>query len=418
MPLVVRLLGLAVFAMGTSEFMLSGLTPDIAADLHVSVPTAATLTSVFAVGMIVGAPAAALLSLRWPRRRALVVFLGVFLLTHVAGALTSSFAPLLALRFVGALANAGFLAVALATAVSLVAPDAKGRATSALLGGVTVACVAGVPGGALLAQLWGWRAAFWAVALLTLPALFTLVRSVPGGRDKGTPHPDTRPAAHADAHADAHPETRPEVHPDTRPDARRELAALRRPRLQLALLLGALVNGATFCAFTYLAPLLTEVTGAPASWVPVLLALFGAGSFFGVTLGGRYADVHAARLLAGGTLALCVGWPLPALAANWAPAVLTCAFLLGVGSFAVGTTLISGALYASPDAPTLGGAYATAAFNVGAALGPWLGGLPIAVGADYRAPLWVSAGLVALAGAVGGTALLVRKSVATRSASP
>ncbi|MFM9368376.1 Cmx/CmrA family chloramphenicol efflux MFS transporter [Streptomyces sp. Da 82-17] len=387
MPLVVRLLGLAVFAMGTSEFMLSGLTPDIAADLHVSIPTAATLTSGFAVGMIVGAPAAALLSLRLPRRTALVVFLAAFLLTHVAGALTSSFALLLALRFVGALANAGFLAVALATAVSLVAPDAKGRATSALLGGVTVACVAGVPGGALLAGLWGWRAAFWAVALLTLPALLALVRSVPGGHAEGAP----------------------------RPDARRELAALRRPRLQLALILGASVNGATFCAFTYLAPLLTHVTGLAASWVPLLLALFGAGSFVGVRLGGRFADGHAARLLVVGTLALCAGWPLLALAAGSAPAALTSAFVLGAVSFAVGTTLISRALYASPDAPTLGGAYATSAFNVGAALGPWLGGLPLAAGADFRAPLWVSAALACLAGAVGGGALLVRKVLLVRA---
>ncbi|MDI3403424.1 Cmx/CmrA family chloramphenicol efflux MFS transporter [Streptomyces cavernicola] len=388
MPLTVHLLGLAVFAMGTSEFMLSGLGPDIAAELHVSLPTVATLTSVFAVGMIVGAPAAALLSLRLPRRTALLGFLGAFLLTHVAGALTSSFAALLVLRFVGALANAGFLAVALATAVSLVAPDAKGRATSALLGGVTVSCVAGVPGGALLTQLWGWRAAFWAVALLSLPALLALVRSVPAGHVEGAP----------------------------RPDARRELAALRRPRLQLALLLGALVNGATFCAFTYLAPLLTDVTGLAASWVPVLLALFGVGSFAGVTLGGRYADTHAARLLAFGTPALCLAWPLLALAAGSAPAVLTLTFVQGALSFAVGSTLISRALYAAPDAPTLGGAYATAAFNVGAALGPWLGGLPVAAGSGFRAPLWVSAGLVGLAGAVGGAVLLVRKAAVTRDA--
>ncbi|MDQ8704535.1 MFS transporter [Streptomyces sp. LHD-70] len=384
MPLTVHLLGLAVFAMGTSEFMLSGLGPDIAAELHVSVPTAATLTSAFAVGMVVGAPAAALLSLRWPRRRALLVFLGAFLLTHVAGALTSSFATLLALRFVGALANAGFLAVALATAVSLVAPDAKGRAASALLGGVTVACVAGVPGGALLAQLWGWRAAFWAVAVLSLPALVALVRSVPAGHAQGAP----------------------------RPDARRELAALRSRDLQRTLLLGALVNGATFCAFTYLAPLLTDVTGLAASWVPVLLALFGVGSFVGVTLGGRYADTRAARLLTVGTLALCAGWPLFALTSSWAPATLAFAFVQGALSFAVGSTLISRTLYAAPEAPTLAGAYATSSFNIGAALGPWLGGLPVSAGAGFRGPLWVSAGLVAAAvgvGALGALRVLVRR---------
>ncbi|NBE56329.1 Cmx/CmrA family chloramphenicol efflux MFS transporter [Streptomyces boluensis] len=374
MPFAIHLLGLAVFAMGTSEFMLFGLTPDLARDLDVSIPTATTLTSAFAVGMIVGAPLMALLSRAWPRRRALLVLLAAFLLAHVVGAVTSSFAVLLATRVLGALANAGFLAVALTTAIAMVPADAKGRATSALLGGVTVACVAGVPGGALLAQLWGWRAAFWAVALLTVPAFAAIVRSVPAGLDDGTP----------------------------RPSARFELAALRDPRLQRALLLGALVNGATFCAFSYLAPLLTDVTGLAASWVPVLLALFGLGSFAGVTLAGRYADAHATRLLTVGSLALCAGWPLFALTATHAPAVLAFAFVQGALSFAVGSTLISRALYAATQAPTLAGGYATAAFNVGGALGPWLGGVPVAAGAGFVAPLWVSAGLVALAVAVAG----------------
>lgn len=381
MPVAVHFLGVAVFAMGTSEFMLSGLAPGIAADLDVSIPTATSLTSAFAVGMIVGAPLMALLSRRWPRRRALLVLLAVFLVSHVVAAVTTSFALLLALRVVGALANAGFLAVALATAVSMVPADAKGRATSTLLGGVTVACVTGVPGGALLAQLWGWRSAFWAVALVTLPALVAVGRSVPAGLGDGTP----------------------------RPSARRELAALRAPRLQLTLLLGALVNGATFCAFSYLAPLLTDVTGLAASWVPVLLALFGLGSFVGVTIGGRYADTHAVPLLVVGSLALCVGWPLFALTAATAPATLTFAFVQGALSFAVGSTLISRALYAAAGAPTLAGGYATAAFNVGGALGPWLGGLPVAAGASFRAPLWVSAGLVGVAVAVAGTAEAVRQ---------
>ncbi|EPH39669.1 putative Chloramphenicol resistance protein [Streptomyces aurantiacus JA 4570] len=181
MPFILYLLGLAVFAQGTSEFMLSGLVSDIAADMEVSVPAAGSLTSAFAVGMIVGAPLMAVLSLRWSRRRALLGFLVTFLLVHVVGALTTSYAVLLGTRVVGALANAGFLAVALATATSLVAPDAKGRATSILLGGTTLACVAGVPGGALLGQLWGWRAAFWAVALISVPAVVAIARAVPAG---------------------------------------------------------------------------------------------------------------------------------------------------------------------------------------------------------------------------------------------
>ncbi|WP_328878998.1 Cmx/CmrA family chloramphenicol efflux MFS transporter [Streptomyces sp. NBC_00299] len=379
MPFALFLLGVAVFAQGTSEFMLSGLVPDIARDLGVSVPAAGALTSAFAVGMVVGAPLMAALARRWSRRGALLGFLGVFLAVHVVGAVTGSFAVLVVTRVVGALANAGFLAVALVTAVALAEPEAKGRATSTLLGGVTLACVVGVPAGALIGQLWGWRAAFWAVAVVSLPAVAAVARSVPGGADDSE-----------------------------RPALRGELRALRSSRLRLTLLLGALVNGATFCTFTYLAPLVTTVTGMADGWVPVVLALFGAGSFVGVGVGGRFADRRPGAVLVGGGSVLCLGWGALALGAGAPALTLGLVFLQGALSFGVGSTLISQALYAAPGAPTLSGGFATAAFNVGAALGPWLGGTAIGAGLGYRSPVWVSAGLVALslmvAGVTGGRA--------------
>ncbi|MDO0936857.1 MFS transporter [Streptomyces sp. DG2A-72] len=368
MPFALLLLGVAVFAQGTSEFMLSGLVPDIARDLHVSVPAAGALTSAFAVGMVVGAPLMAGLGRRWSRRGALLGFLGTFLVVHVVGAVTDSFGVLLATRVVAALANAGFLAVALVAAVDMVEPDAKGRATSTLLGGVTLACVIGVPAGALLGQLWGWRSAFWAVALLSVPALAAVARSVPAGA------------------ADV-----------TRPSLRLEMRTLRRPRLLVTLLLGALVNGATFCSFTYLAPLVTHVTGLPGGSVPVVLALFGLGSFVGVSVGGRLADRRPALVLGAGGVALGVGWGAFALGAGNPGAVLGLVLVQGALAFGVGSTLISRALYAASGAPTLAGGFATAAFNVGAALGPWLGGTAIGSGLGYRSPLWISAALVAVA---------------------
>ncbi|TDC26957.1 MFS transporter [Streptomyces sp. 8K308] len=386
MPFVLYVLALAIFAQGTSEFMLAGLVPDIAADLGVSVGAAGALTSAFAVGMIVGAPLMAVLAMRWPRRLALLAFLVVFLLVHVVGAVTTSYPVLLATRVVAALANAGFLAVALAAATALVAADAKGRATSVLLGGVTLACVAGVPGGALLGQLWGWRAAFWAVALISVPAVVAIVRSVPGGA----------------------------ADPAGAGGARGELRALRRPRLLLLLVLGALVNGATFCTFTYLAPLATEVTGLGDGWVPALLALFGVGSFLGVTLSGRVADARPTPLLVGGGLALLAGWTALALAAGTPLAVVPLALVQGTLSFAVGSTLIARALYAATEAPRLGGGFATAALNVGAALGPWAGGLAIDAGHGYRSAPWVSAALLALA--LAGAALTATR--ALRAAEP
>ncbi|MET9378144.1 Cmx/CmrA family chloramphenicol efflux MFS transporter [Streptomyces sp. NPDC002992] len=381
MPFALYLLGLAVFAQGTSEFMLSGLLPDIAADLDVSVPAAGSLTSAFAVGMIVGAPLMAFLARRWSRRTALAVLLGTFLLVHVLGALTPHFGVLLATRVIGAVANAGFLAVALVAATSMVGPESRGRATSVLLGGTTLACVVGVPGGALLGHVGGWRSAFWAVALLSVPALVAIVRSVPAG---GAELP-----AGVGAYA--------------------ELRTLRSPRLLLTLLVCALANGAMFCGFTYLAPVVTDVTGLAPLWVPALLALFGVGSFTGVVLAGRIADAHPTALLAGCAVAGVAGWSVFALTAGSAAATIVLVPVLGAVSFALGSALIARALHAAAGAPTLAGALAVAALNVGAAVGPWLGGAVIDAGHGYRAPLWTSALLTALALATASGARLGRR---------
>ncbi|WP_335937326.1 Cmx/CmrA family chloramphenicol efflux MFS transporter [Streptomyces sp. PTD5-9] len=379
MPFAVYALGLAVFAQGTSEFMLSGLVSDIAVDLQVSIPAAGLLTSAFAVGMVVGAPLMALFSRAWPRRRALLFFLCVFGAAHVAGALTPGYGVLLAARVVGALANAGFWAVALATAVSLVGPEARARATSVVVGGVTVACVAGVPAGAALGGAWGWRSAFWAVALITVPAAVVIARTVPG--------------------------TRPDAVP---PRAGTELRALSRPRLLGTLLTSALVQGATFCAFSYLEPLATRVTGLGPGWVPVLLALFGLGSFAGVAVAGRVVDARPVALTSAGLVALAVGWAGLALLAGNAAATVGLVLVQGMFAFGTGTALISWVFRLGAEAPTLAGSFATSAFNVGGALGPWLGGLAIDAGLGFRSPLWVSALLMVLALGAGWAVLGTR----------
>jgi DHA1 family chloramphenicol resistance protein-like MFS transporter len=385
MPFAIYILGLAVFAQGTSEFMLSGLVPDIARELNVSIPAAGALTSAFAVGMIVGAPLMAVLSLRWPRRRALLAFLIAFMVVHVVGAVTTSFSVLMVTRVLGALANAGFLAMGLATATGMVPPNAKGRATSILLGGITLACIAGVPAGAVLGHTLGWRSAFWAVAVISMPAVFAVLRSVP----------DTVQATSGPG--------------EPRPSSLRELRALRGPRLQVVLLLAALVNAGTFCTFTYLTPLISNVSGFSDGWVPTMLALFGLGSFVGVTIGGRWSDAWPMRVLVPGGIALLAGWALfTALAANPAATILL-VFVQGTLSFAVGSTLIAQVLYSATEAPSLGGSFATAALNVGAAAGPAIGGATISAGLGYRSPLWVSALLVAAAFGTAGLAQAVRR---------
>ncbi|MEU9850815.1 Cmx/CmrA family chloramphenicol efflux MFS transporter [Streptomyces sp. NPDC047985] len=380
MPFAVYALGLAVFAQGTSEFMLSGLVSDIAADLHVSIPAAGLLTSAFAVGMIFGAPLMALFSRRWPRRRALLFFLCVFGAVHVVGALTPDYGVLLATRIVGALANAGFWAVALVTAVSLVGPEARARATAVVVGGVTVACVAGVPAGAVLGGNLGWRSAFWAVALVCVPAAVVIARTIPGGRTESAP-----------ASVGA------------------ELRGLTAPRLLLTLLTSALVQGATFCAFSYVEPLATRVTGLGQGWVPVLLALFGVGSFVGVTLTGRVVDARPVALTVSGLVLLTVGWTAFAMGAGSPVATVVFVLVQGMLAFGTGTALISWVFRLAPDAPTLSGSFATSAFNVGGALGPWFGGLAIDAGFGFRSPLWVSALLMVLALGTGCAALGARR---------
>lgn len=387
MPFALYLLALAVFAMGTSEFMLAGLVPDIAAGLGVTVGAAGLLTSAFAVGMVIGTPAMAVLARRWPARTSLLGCVVVFALCHVVGALTPNFTILLGTRVIAALANAGFLAVALSTAAALVAADQKGRALSVLLGGTTVATIAGVPGGAVLGALLGWRSAFWAVALLCLPAALGILCGISGRSEEDSGSAGEGPAL------------------------RDELTQLKSPGLAGALLLAALVNAGTFATFTFLAPIVTDIAGLQEMWVPVALVLFGFGSLIGVAVAGRFSD-HRPRLVIGvGGPLLLVGWTtLAALAAH--PVMLLILVLAqGILAFAVGSTLIARVLYAASGAPTMGGSYATAALNVGATFGPALAAASLAGRAGNLGPVWVAVALT-------GIALIVALAITVRRRTP
>ncbi|MEU6127871.1 Cmx/CmrA family chloramphenicol efflux MFS transporter [Saccharopolyspora sp. NPDC047091] len=368
MPLVLPLLALAMFAMGTSEFMLAGLVPDIAADLGVPIGSAGLLTSAFAAGMVVGAPAMAVLARRRSARWALLACLLVFAGCHVVGALTAAFPVLFGTRVVAALANAGFLAVALSTATRSVPADRQGRALAVLLSGTTVATVVGVPSGALLGAAFGWRAPFWVVALLCAPAALGVARGVPGGG--------------ADAAAVR---------------LRAELAQLRVPRLTLAMGLAALVNAGTFAAFTFLAPVVTGAAGLVEWWVSPALVLFGAGSSAGVALAGRLSDRRPGVVLAVGGPVLLLGWVLLAVLAAHPVVLLVLLLAQGTAAFAVGGTLIALVLRFAAGAPVLGGAYATAALNVGAVGGPAAGAAALTTSAGELGPVLVAAALTALA---------------------
>lgn len=372
MPFALYLLALAVFVMGTSELMLAGLLPAIATELDVSVGTAGLLNSAFAVGMVVGAPVMAAFARRWPPRLTLIVCLLVFAGSHVIGALTPAFSLLLITRVLGALGNAGFLAVALSTATTLVPADQKGRALSILLSGTTIATVAGVPAGALLGTVLGWRATFWSIVILCIPAVFGIIRGIP------------RNAGQATAGESAL-------------RLRAELTALATPRLILAMTLGALINGGTFAAFTFFAPVVTRTAGLAEGWVSVALVMFGIGSFLGVTIAGRLSDRRPGVVLAIGGPLLLTGWILLASVASHPVALFVLLLIQGFLSFGVGSTVITRVLYAASGAPTMGGSYATAALNAGAAAGPALGAIGLTMGAGLSAPISIAAALTAVA---------------------
>ncbi|MFC9895433.1 Cmx/CmrA family chloramphenicol efflux MFS transporter [Nocardia sp. NPDC127579] len=376
MPFVVFVLAVAVFAQGTSEFMVSGLLASIAADAGVSLGAAGLLTSLFAVGMVLGAPVLAAGASRLPVRNSVTVFLGLFCAAHLVGAVATDFTVLLVTRVVAAVANAGFLAVALAMLPRLVGPALVGRATSVVVSGVTVACIAGVPAGTLLGQFWGWRSAFWAVAALGAAMLVPVWILV--GR----------------AVLDATPVDRQGI------PIRVEWSVLRLPSVRTAVAAGVLVNAATFAAFTYLGTITAGVSGGDRRWVPIALALFGIGSFAGVTLTGRYSDRHRERILAAGTVVLVGVWLAAALLADTLAGVLIMAVLAGAVAFGIGSTLIATIVQtAATSAPRIAGALATTAFNLGAVLGPAAAGLMVDRTDHPSAALWC--GAVCTAAAVG-----------------
>ncbi|KOU30402.1 chemotaxis protein [Streptomyces sp. WM6373] len=376
MPVAVYVLGLSVFALGTSEFMLSGLLPPIADDMGVSIPQAGLLISAFAIGMVIGAPLLAVATLRLPRRTTLIALIGVFGLGQVAGALAPSYELLFASRVVAAFACAGFWAVGAAVAIAMVDKDQRARAMAVMIGGLSIANVLGVPAGAFLGEHLGWRSAFWSVAAASAVALAGILALIPR-----IPLPAERPTL------------------------RRELRIYGDRQVWLAIGITALGAGGVFCAFSYLSPLLTDVAGLDSKWVPWILGLFGIGALVGTTIGGRVADAHLFGVMIWGITASTVFLTVLALLAPVAVAAIALSFLLGVSAFFTAPALNARMFNVAGAAPTLAGATTTAAFNLGNTGGPWLGGTVIDAGLGFSATAWAGAAMTVTAIALAVTAL-------------
>ncbi|MGI5198648.1 MFS transporter [Streptomyces sp. CA-288835] len=388
MPLA-PLLSLAVgaFGLGTTEFVMMGLLPNVADDLHISIPTAGHLVSAYAIGVVVGAPLLAAVTAKMSRRKVLIGLMALF----VAGNALSAFAPdhhwLLAARLLSGLPHGAFFGVGAVVATGLVAPERKARSVSLMFLGLTVANIAGVPVATLMGQHLGWRATFLGVSAIGLAAIASLALLLP--------HDHTQaPAA----------------------GLRGELAALRPLPVWLALATTVAGFGALFSAYSYITPMLTDSAGYADSRVTVLLALFGVGATVGNLLGGRLADHSLRGTLFGGLTALAAVlavFPL-LMTTQWSAALAV--VLLGTAAFVTGSPLQLMVMEKASAAPSLASSANQAAFNLANAGGALVGGLALAAGFGATSPAVAGAGLAVLGLGVAAVAYAVdRRRVPTHT---
>ncbi|MEV3978297.1 MFS transporter [Nonomuraea sp. NPDC049758] len=366
LPLGVYLLSFSLFSMGSAEFLLAGVLPAVAADLRITLASAGGLISAFAAGVVIGGPPLAIMTLRWPRRTTLVVAQAAFAACVAIGILTDSYSVLLVTRFLSGLAYAGFWAVAAVTAIGLVPADRAARASGVVVSGLSLAMIAGGPAGAMISYFTGWRGGFWAVTALTVAgAVLTLV---------------ALPAAGGHGQA----------------SVRGELRTMRRPQLWIVYAVTLLSTAAYMISYNYLAAFLTDVTGVPGVWVPVILTLFGVGAFAGLSVGGRIADRMPTHALLAGALGIAACSVLLAVLGRHVAAVVPLVLLLGVAGFVLNPAVYGRVFAIASGAPALAGATTVSAFQLGISLVPVPAAVVLDTGAGVAAVPWIGAGLAAL----------------------
>ena len=356
-----------------------GLLPDIAAGVGVDIPTAGHTITAYAAGVVVGAPLLAVLGATWPRKSLLIGLMAAVTLGNVLSAVAPDFATLVAARFVSGLPHGAFFGVAALVAVDLAATGQSGRAVGRVMLGIPVANVLGVPGATWLGQGLGWRAAYWFVTVIGVATIALLTYAVPHlSRDRSR-------------------------------TVRSELSALTSLQVWLTLGVGAIGFGGMFAMYSYIAPTVTEVTGLPASAVPVFLLVFGVAGFVGNLVAGRMGDWSVIRSVVIGITGLGVSLALFALVAPYPVPALV---VLGLSSVLASVLVINLQLrlmQVAGSAQTLAAAGNHAALNLANGLGAWVGGAVIAAGYGYRAPSLVGAGLAAVGLGILAVSVLVHR---------
>jgi MFS transporter, DHA1 family, inner membrane transport protein len=374
------LLALAVsaFGIGTSEFIIMGLLPDLARSFQVSIPKTGILVSGYALSVTLGSPLVALAISRMDRKRALLILMGMFVAGNALCALAPTFVLLLLARILTALCHGAFFGIGSIVAFHLVPRSERAQAITLMFSGLTLANVLGVPAGTALGLAFGWRFAFWALVPIGLIAGYGLFRMVPH-------------------------------QPAEKMHLKHEFQAALRPQVQLVLALSTLSSIALFCVFTYIAPILEQVTHVSPAGVSKVLVVFGVGITLGNLLGGRLADwKQMPVLLVGFLLLIGIFLLMPFAEPTVVPSVIM-VFVWGCIHFATGSPLQARIVDQAKGAPNLASTLNQGAFNLGNAFGASLGGIMLTAGVSYRHLSWGSAAVASVALLVALVALRVEQ---------
>ncbi|OEZ63726.1 MULTISPECIES: MFS transporter [unclassified Duganella] len=368
MPLIVYILGLTIFSLTTSEFMVAGLMPSLASAMQVPVDRIGYLISLYAMGMVIGGPLATivLLKLRVSNKNGLLGLLALYIAAQAAAASATGYDLMAAARIAGGVAAAGCMGISLAICADVVSAAARGRAAAVVIGGLMLASVLGVPIATLIDQHLGWRASFWLVVVLAALSL-ALVASLA-----------------------------PRAQASTIASLDKELSEFRNPHLWMAYASSALIIGAVFCGFSYFTPILTQVSGFPASSIPWLLGIYGIANVVGNGVVGRYADRYTIPIMVWGMIVLGISLALFAVFAQEQAISIGLLVVTGLVGMSMNPAIIARVMRTVHPGPLVNTVH-TSVINIGLAAGSWIGGAGIAAGYGLRAPLWAGVGLAVLA---------------------
>lgn len=359
-------LAMGAFGIGVTEFSPMGMLPVIAGDLGVSIPTAGMLISAYAFGVLIGAPVMTLLCANMPRRRLLVLSMGIFTVGNAISAMADSYSALMVGRIITSLNHGMFFGIGAVVATNIVPPNKRAGAVAAMFSGLTIATIGGVPLASCIGTAFGWRSAFWGIAAIGVMVMVALRVSLP-----------------------------PLVNQE-KANIRNELTVLGKGPVLAALLLTVVGASSMFTVFTYIVPILQQETHESTAFVTAMLVLYGAGLAVGNILGGRYADRSLYGTLIASLIAAILLLVIFAMVMSSSVMVVPLIFLWGVASFAVVPPLQSLVVHEASEAPNLASAMNIGAFNLGNAIGAALGGGVISMGLGLPAVALAGAGTAAL----------------------